>query len=161
MPHRLCGVLGLLAKAQKSSLPRQAQAGQGPPSCSSDSQAWSGWGVPRRRNPLHTPTPHTRLKSQVTTVVTDSTPGFPSTLTGPLLVTGKDGGPSAGGLEAGKLWAPSPAPALPDTSLLGLHIWQQKLEPQACHLHKTTALSPKHFPICLLPARRRWVGKDY
>ena len=42
VPHRLCGVLGLLVKAQKSSLPRQAQAGRGPSSCSSDSQAWGG-----------------------------------------------------------------------------------------------------------------------
>lgn len=64
-------------------------------------------------------------------------------------------------LEGGKIWAPSPAPALPDVAWPGLHIWQQKPEPQACHLHKTTALSPKHFRICLLPAQRRWVGQDY
>lgn len=61
--------------------------------------------------------------------------------------------------EDGKLWAPSPTPAFSGTWLRpGLHIWQQKLEPQACHLHKTTALSPKHFPICLLPAPRREDG---
>lgn len=97
------------------------------------------------------------------TAVTGNRPRFLASLSGPQLVTegGDWTGVPAWGVwresEAGKLWAPSPTPAFWDLAWPSLHIWQQKLEPQACHLHKTTAPSPKHFPICLLPAlRRRW-----
>lgn len=89
VPHRLCGVLGLLVKAQKSSLPRQAQAGRGPSSCSSDSQAWGGSPGEEIPSTPPPPPPRTLLKSQVTTVVTDSTPGVLSALAGPLCDRGK------------------------------------------------------------------------
>lgn len=87
VPHRLCGVLGLLVKAQKSSLPRQAQAGRGPPPAALTARP--GGGPPEKKSPPHCPPPRTLLKSQVTTVLTDNAPGVPSALAGPLLVTGE------------------------------------------------------------------------
>lgn len=146
-------------KAQKSPLPRQAQAGLSPPSYSSDPPGLGGGWEETTSSP-HPPT------AMVTAAVTGNSTRFLASLTEPLIVTG--GGDwtvvPAWAVwrepEDRKLWAPSPTPTPWDLAWLGLHIWQQKLELQACHLHKTTALSPKHFPICLLPALSRRVGQD-
>lgn len=60
--------------------------------------------------------------------------------------------------EAGKPGHPAPPQPPPGHSLLGPHL-ATETEPGVSSSIRATALSPKHFPICLLPAREDGWGR--